>query len=258
MNKILRSLLLRAPKIYQSVFHFKNNYQINFYLNKVHEQDFEAFKLFPLDSSKLFVDIGANVGMSALSILTINSQAKIVSFEPNPANYPYLDRLADKFANFQYLSVGLGAKTSNIAFYYPIYNNKPMTALGSCDRDKAEGWLNENTVYFFDANKLETEKITIEVKTLDSFELKPDYIKIDVEGFEHQVLLGAAQTINHHRPILLVEGVAQNDRVHQQLKQWKYQAYRFKDNIFYSDEFDCDNNFFIPQEKTDLIKAHLN
>ena len=258
MNKILRSLLLKWPRIYQFIFHFKNNYQINFYLNKVHERDFEAFRLLPLDESKLFVDIGANVGMSALSILTINSHANIVSFEPNPVNYAYLDRLADKFVNFQYLSVGLGAKTSNIPFYYPIYNNKRMTALGSYDRNRAENWLNEDTVYFFSTDRLKIEKITIEVETLDRFQLKPDYVKIDVEGFEQQVLLGATQTIEHDRPILLIEGVSWNDSVHQLLDQWQYQAYRFENDTFYLDEFDCDNNFFIPQEKIEAIEAYLS
>ena len=129
--------------------------------------------------------------------------------------------------------------------------------LGSCDRQKAASWLNKNTVYFFDANKLKIAKIAIDVKTLDSFNLQPDFIKIDVEGFEYQVLLGSEKTINDHRPILLIEGVAKDDQVHQQLENWKYAAFKFVDNRFYLDEFDCDNNFFIPQEKTALISSYL-
>lgn len=30
-------------------------------------------------------------------------------------------------------------------------------------------------------------------------------IKIDCEGFEHEVLRGAVQTINHHRPVMIIE-----------------------------------------------------
>jgi len=133
-----------------------------------------------------------------------------------------------------------------------------MTALGSCDRHKAESWLNEKTVYFFNADKLKIEKITIDIKTLDSFNLQPDFIKIDVEGFEYQVLLGSATTINTHRPILLIESVAPDDQVHQQLKNWGYEAFNFLDSQFYLDEFNCDNNFFIPQEKLALIAAYLH
>ena len=116
--------------------------------------------------------------------------------------------------------------------------------------------MNENTVYFFDANKLKIEKITVEIKTLDSFQLKPEFIKIDVEGFEYQVLLGSEETIKKNRPILLIEGVAKDDNVHRQLQEWEYDSYKFDNNQFYLDEFDCDNNFFVPQEKTELIQPY--
>lgn len=258
MNKLVRSLLLQQPKIYQLIHHVKNNYLLNFYLNKVHEPDFKAFQLLSSGPSEFFLDIGANVGMSALSIFTLKPNAKVISFEPNPMNYSYLDKLTDKFTDFQYFPVGLGEQASSLDFYYPIYNQRPMTALGSCDRQKAASWLNEDTVFFFDAQQLQVEKITIEIRTLDSFNLEPDFIKIDVEGFEHQVLLGAEKTIHHCRPILLIEGVAKNDAVHQQLEKWQYQIYKFDNNKFYLDEFDCDNNFFIPQEKISLVQPYLN
>lgn len=253
MNKLVRSLLLQFPKTYDFIFNIKNNYQVSYYLKKVHEPDFNAFSLLSTDAPQLFLDIGANVGMSALSIFTLKSNAKVISFEPNLVNFPYLEKLANKFSDFKYMPFGLGDEVSSLEFYYPIYNNKHMTALGSCERHKAESWLNEDTVYFFNADKLKIEKITIEVRTLDSFNLEPDFIKIDVEGFEYQVILGSATTINTHRPILLIESVAKDDQVHQQLKDWGYEAFKFLDNKFYLDDFNCDNNFFIPQEKLSLI-----
>ena len=257
MNKLLRSLLLRSPQIYDFIYNVKNRYFVNFYLNKVHEPDFKAFKLMCHNRPQLFLDIGANVGMSALSFFTLKSDAKVVSFEPNLINYPYLDKLAAKFDNFQYLPVGIGDKPATLDFYYPTYNGKVMTALGSCDRLKAENWLNESTIYFFDRNKLDLIKTSVEIKTLDSFRLQPEFIKIDVEGFEYQVLLGAKNTISRHRPILLIEGIAKGDRVHQLLKSWNYNIYKFFNNKFYQDRFDCNNNFLIPQEKINSIESHL-
>jgi len=195
--------------------------------------------------------------MSALSIFTLKSNAKVISFEPNPVNYTFLARLKTKFNHFKYIKVGLGDQPASLDFYYPIYNGKKMTALGSCDRQKAQSWLNNKTVYFFDKTKLEIAKITVAIKTLDSFQLQPDFIKIDVEGFEYQVLQGAAQTINHNRPILLIEGIAPGDRVHRQLQSWNYDIYKFADNQFYLNRFDCANNFLIPREKTKLIQPYL-
>ena len=52
----------------------------------------------------------------------------------------------------------------------------------------------------------ETDLKTIEVRTLDSFELKNiDYVKIDVEGFELPVLQGAVKTIKESKPFIHVE-----------------------------------------------------
>lgn len=52
---------------------------------------------------------------------------------------------------------------------------------------------------------------TAQVFTLDMFDLQDvDYIKIDVEGFERKVLLGAARTIERDSPLIVIE---QNEAV---------------------------------------------
>lgn len=50
------------------------------------------------------------------------------------------------------------------------------------------------------------EPRTVPVFTLDMFDFQEvDYIKIDVEGFEKKVLLGAARTIERWNPLIVVE-----------------------------------------------------
>lgn len=52
----------------------------------------------------------------------------------------------------------------------------------------------------------------VDVITLDSLALDAcHFIKIDVEGMEREVLLGAADTIGRHRPILYVENDRKNN-----------------------------------------------
>jgi FkbM family methyltransferase len=47
---------------------------------------------------------------------------------------------------------------------------------------------------------------TIELRTLDSFELRGvDFIKIDCEGYEHHVIEGARETILRCKPCIIVE-----------------------------------------------------
>lgn len=48
--------------------------------------------------------------------------------------------------------------------------------------------------------------VEVEVRTLDSFDLpEVDFIKIDVEGWEHNVVKGAVETIRKWRPTMIVE-----------------------------------------------------
>lgn len=44
-----------------------------------------------------------------------------------------------------------------------------------------------------------------ELRALDSFDLSPDLIKIDVEGFEGEVLLGAKETLARSTPVVVFE-----------------------------------------------------
>lgn len=46
---------------------------------------------------------------------------------------------------------------------------------------------------------------TVEARTLDSFGLSPDFVKIDAEGFDLRVLVGAKDTLEKYRPVVLVE-----------------------------------------------------
>lgn len=55
----------------------------------------------------------------------------------------------------------------------------------------------------------------VEMRTLDSFNLSPvDFIKIDVEGFEHPVVRGAIETIRECRPVVIIEQKPDNAERH--------------------------------------------
>ncbi len=49
------------------------------------------------------------------------------------------------------------------------------------------------------------KKIRVKFRTLDSYKLKPDIMKIDVEGFELEVLDGAIKTIKKYHPKIIIE-----------------------------------------------------
>lgn len=254
-KKLLRSTFLHFPDIYN--FMSNHRYWINYYFQKVHEEDFKAFKLISRSQPQLFLDVGANIGMSALSILTVKPNAKVISFEPNPLNYPFLEKIANKFDSFEYKKFGLADEEKSLNLYWPIYNKKAITTLASFDYEKAKNWLSPKTIYFFEEKKINIENMTAELKTLDSLNLNPDFIKIDVQGFEYQVLLGAEETIKRCKPIFLIESVQPNGNVHNFLKNYDYSVFKFKSGNFFLNQFNSLNQFLVPQEKFDLIQDYL-
>ena len=56
----------------------------------------------------------------------------------------------------------------------------------------------------------------VELKKLDDYELTDvDFIKIDVEGYENQVVLGAKETLLRNKPIIIVEQKGFSDRLNE-------------------------------------------
>ena len=66
---------------------------------------------------------------------------------------------------------------------------------------------NEHTAHQSkDGQVLSTKEGSVQCRTLDSFKLdNVDFIKIDVDGFEHKVLVGAKQTITKFEPVINIE-----------------------------------------------------
>lgn len=128
------------------------------------------------------LDIGANVGVIAQMLQYY--RRKCIAFEPQPEIYKILTR------NFNGTS----------------YN----AALGSTKSTAEMPRLRYGTRANYGGISLNTRSplgsYTVPVITLDSLSI-PDvgFIKIDVEGWEEEVLKGAVATINKYKPILYIE-----------------------------------------------------
>jgi len=156
------------------------------------EEELSVIKaLFPFGGT--FVDIGANIGNHGLFAAAFLSAARVIPFEPNPKALKLL--LANISANglvakydLSHLGKGLGAA--------------PSAGFGMEARDRNLG-----------AAKMLPDEGDIEITTGDlALEGdQPDFIKIDVEGMEIQVLSGLRDTIRRCRPALLVEVDREND-----------------------------------------------
>lgn len=132
------------------------------------------------------LDIGCNLGVYSYELSRLG--ARVVALEPNP----YLAKLVESLA-LPNVEVRQAAASSSEG---SAILNVPIDHLGG------HGWASLRN----DRALGRMEEITVPVHTIDNLAPgKVDFIKIDVEGFEEEVIRGAEATIARDRPILLVE-----------------------------------------------------
>ncbi len=134
-----------------------------------------------LNSGDLFFDIGAHLGNKSKQFLDKNLKAIMV--EPLPQ---CVEQLKIKFKNIDNVKIiqkAVGRTTGNMTL--EVNTKMPTTST------MAKHWKKGRF-----SNEKWDQKITVEMTTLDDL-IKiyglPSYIKIDVEGFELDVLIGLSQ-----------------------------------------------------------------
>jgi len=138
-----------------------------------------------------FIDIGANIGLHSLTAANSNSKIEIYSFEPEPYNYQNFIKniVLNEYLNIRPFKIGLGNFTVN----------KILNINEGWNKGKHSLKLN-----FEGSNK----KINIPITSLDSFKenIKCEnlIIKIDVEGFEKEVIDGAEFVLYQTENIILI------------------------------------------------------
>ena len=151
--------------------------------------DRQVFSKMPKDAVAL--DIGANIGNHACFMA--NRFAKVIAFEPNPIVFHVL--MANTLGrNVDCLNLGLSNQTAQL----PLVVKFPNYGLAHI---ALEG---------------ETPDITVDVQPLDSLAQalhldRVDFIKLDVDGHEIEVLEGALGVISRFRPIIALEAMYKLD-----------------------------------------------
>jgi FkbM family methyltransferase len=129
---------------------------------------------------RVCIDIGANVGLWSCDL--VNAFDHVIAFEPVAEFIECFKKNVSK-TNYTIHQMALGQTESfiemNIVQGNTGHTHVDQTSIG---------------------------KGTIPLKPLDSFNFDNiDMIKIDVEGFEEEILAGAMDTIKRNKPILVVE-----------------------------------------------------
>ena len=179
----------------------------NFLYNFIYEKDFKFF----LNSNyefKNIIDIGGNDGISSRILRKFNKNSYILCIEPNKFYESILKKISIKDNRFKYIICGASNKKSFIKMYIPKYKKIYFRSLASINKND---FFNKNSFLpnvGLDYNKFKDvvlENFDVEIIKIDSLNMKPDLIKIDVEGHELEVVEGCSETINKSKSLIIIE-----------------------------------------------------
>lgn len=134
---------------------------------------------------RVIYDVGAAQGKWATLAASIWPNAHIVGFEPNRVNKPLLEQVRNSLPRFEYLSCLLGASRQTVQY----------TEKG-------------NQTSLYDPTDSGSSRASADMLVLDELIAEhrippPDFIKLDVQGYELEVLRGASQALKTCEGLLL-------------------------------------------------------
>lgn len=163
--------------------------------NNRHEREFLYF-LKNIRSGGIVLDIGANIGITAVPLAQEHKSREIYAFEPVPQNLAALKRVIKyhRLTNIRVFEFALGKCPGELTMVMPVIDNVRMQGLSHVtETPQTESGL----VY------------TVPVRVLDELDelkgKKVAAIKIDVENFEFEVLSGAVRLLSENRPLIYCE-----------------------------------------------------
>lgn len=164
-------------------------------------------------TSRLFLDIGANTGIYTVLACAVNPSIRVVAFEPVPRIYAAFQRnVAENGFAARVTALNIALADSNAVVPFHEAEDTTMNSLAVSGYRGQPGQL-----------------IEVGCRTLDSvrqeLNLQPDFIKIDVEGFEDAVLQGAVRLLTDLHPPIVLEANPGDpaDRVAELLSRHGYQ-----------------------------------
>jgi FkbM family methyltransferase len=142
------------------------------------------------------LDVGANIGQFSIVAANLFPKATVYAFEPHPAVIKTLTTNCARYKNIRTFPVALGEQAGELALHINSYSH-------------ASSFLNLGKVHqeaFPHAN--ETSSVMVPVTTLDevlhdAYLNSPILLKVDVQGYEPQVLRGGIDTLNRVDYVIL-------------------------------------------------------
>jgi FkbM family methyltransferase len=184
-------LVKDGPLTLHADIHDYNDWKAYWGLKEIERE--ELYKL--ARSSRNIIDVGSNNGWVLMNLSALNyaNKGMVYGFEPHPQSF---DRCmknikASGVSNCQVYNLGCGIKDEE----------KEMTHVSKSNSGQNQILNSVNQKDAADRVKVRITSLDTQLSAIDAIDL----IKIDVEGFEMNVLRGATRILEEDRPMLFIE-----------------------------------------------------
>jgi FkbM family methyltransferase len=161
----------------------------------IYEHAYLALLQFSIRPNTWYFDVGANIGLMSAPLLSTEVSLNVVSIEASPTTSSCITRSAAESINrarWHVVAKAVGEKSGRLSFH------ANPSAGGAFDGL-------EDTGRIAGGSKVEVEVTTLDQIWTDCGRPEISAVKIDVEGAEPQVLMGARSCLAQTRPVILVE-----------------------------------------------------
>lgn len=149
-----------------------------------------------LKQDDVCLDIGANVGLSTLILCARCPTGRVYAFEPNPSLNGYLEQNLNKngFKQATVVPAALGSGHGTASL---------VVSASSEGFDYGGGMV--RTGLPDSAHSISVPLLDLDTWAIQEQLSRIDFIKVDAEGFEMEILRGGMRTLRHYRPNVAIE-----------------------------------------------------
>jgi FkbM family methyltransferase len=198
-------------------------------------------------------EVGGHIGYISMYLARLaGDSGSIHVFEPGPNNLPYITHNTRNRPNVFVEPLGVGSSCGTLPFYLEELtgqNNSFVRDFAGLRENEASAHVRANRAM-----------VQVEVVTLDDFashrNIWPNFVKVDVEGFEYEVLKGMSGLLQTKQPRLMVEVQTSESAIFEFLSDFGYFAFDPRGELLTSSDRLKLNTFFIHRQDEAGI-AHM-